>query len=49
VIGPVPGRYRVAVRANGVGDFDPDHVDDDELRDAEGGDCVGAEDEPGEG
>ena len=49
VIGPVPGRYRIAIGADGVGDFYPDHVDDEEFGDAEGGDCVGAEDEPGEG
>ena len=49
VIGPVPSRNGVAIGADGVRNFYPDHVDDEELGDAEGCDRVGAEDEPREG
>ena len=48
VVAPEPCGDGLAVRADGVGDFDPDQIDDEKVGDAVGDDGVGAEDEPGE-
>src|SRR5258707_5785192 len=47
MVGPEPGGDRFAGGGEGVGDLDPQHDFYDEVGDDEGGDGVGAEDEPG--